>query len=97
MNVDDKIATVQVNYRDVCLMEAELFAMNNVKLSANAAAIQDTVAKESGSSGNAMSIIGIVCVVILGAAGAYIAVNNFRRAMARKQARRRRAARRRSR
>lgn len=97
VNVDQKIATVQVNYRDVCLMEAELFAMNNVKLSANAAAIQDTVAKESGSSGNAMSIIGIVCVVILGAAGAYIAVNNFRRAMARKQARRRRAARRRSR
>ena len=94
---DDKIATVQINYRDVCLMEAELFAMNSVKLSENAASIQDTVLKKSDGSRSVMSVIGTVCVVILGGAGAYIAVNNVRRAMARKQSRRRRANRRRSR
>lgn len=93
---DDRIATAALYYRDVCLMEAELFAMNDVKLSDNAPVVSDETVKTGGESGGVMSVIGTVCVVILGGFGVYLAVNNLRRARARKEARRRRANRRRS-
>lgn len=93
---DDKIATAALYYRDVCLMEAELFAMNDVKLSSDAPVVTNDVVTEKKESGGFMSVVGTVCVVILGGFGAYLAVNNFRRARAKKAARRRRANRRRS-
>ena len=93
---DDKIATAAIYYRDVCLMEAELFAMNDVKLSADAPVVTNDVMAEKKDSGNVMSVLGTVCIVILGGFGVYLAVNNFRRAQAKKNARRRRANRRRS-
>ena len=94
---DDKIATVALYYRDVCLTEAELFAMNDVKLSSDAPVVtNDVMAVKKGSGGNFMSVLGTICVVILGGFGAYLAVNNFRRFQAKKNARRRRANRRRS-
>ena len=93
---DDKIATCALYYRDVCLTEAELFAMNDVNLSSNAPVVTNDVVTEKKDSGGFMSVVGTVCVVILGGFGAYLAVNNFRRMQARKAARRRRANRRRS-
>lgn len=92
---DDKIATAALYYRDVCLMEAELFAMNDVKLSSDAPVVTNDVAAEKKESGGFMSVVGTVCVVILGGFGVYLAVNNFRRMQAKKAARRRRANRRR--
>jgi D-alanyl-D-alanine carboxypeptidase len=96
VNKDDKIATAALYYRDVCLMEAELFAMNNVKLASDSPVVTNDVAAEKKDSGGFMSVVGIVCVVILGGFGVYLAVNNFRRMQAKKTARRRRANRRRS-
>ena len=93
---DDKIATVEVWYRNSCLMEAELFAMNEVKTLEEAAKVQSLVTTTDEGMGTVMSIIGTVCVVILGGFGVYLIYGNLRRAMIRRQRRRRRANRRRS-
>lgn len=93
---DDKIATVEVWYRNSCLMEAELFAMNDVKTTEDAAKVQALVTAPEEGMGNAMSIVGTVCVVILGCFGIYLLYGNLRRAIIRRQRRRRRANRRRS-
>jgi len=93
---DEKIATVEVWYRNSCLMEAELFAMNEVKLTEDAAKIQRLETKNTEGLSNAMSIVGTVCVVILGLFGVYLLYGYVRRALIRRQRRRRRAARRRS-
>lgn len=93
---DQKISTVAIKYRDVCILEAELYALNSVKTKENAAKIQGLITTEQAESGNILGIIGTVCVVILGGFGVYLAVNNIRRAQIRKQRRRRRADRRRS-
>lgn len=93
---DDKIATVEVWYRNSCLMEAELFAMNDVKLTEDAAKVHGTVVETDTGGGNFLSILGTVCVIILGCFGAYVIYNNIRRAMVRRQRRRRRSDRRRS-
>lgn len=92
----DQIATVAVMYRDICLMEAELYAMNDVKTVDNAATVQSTASKSDRDAGGALAVVGVVCVVILGGFGVYLIVNNIRRARLRKQRRRRRASRRRS-
>ena len=93
---DDLIATVEVWFRNSCLMEAELFAMNDVKLTEDAAKIHGVTAKTDTGMSGAMRIVGIVCIVILGGFGAYLLYNNLRRALIRRQRRRRRSARRRS-
>lgn len=96
ISMDQKISTVAVKYRDVCLLEAELFAMNSVKTKESAAKIQGLATTEPSGSGNVLSVIGTVCVVVLGGFGVYLAVNNIRRAQVRRQRRKRRADRRRS-
>ncbi len=93
---DDKIATVEVWFRNSCLMEAELFAMNDVKTLEDSAQIQSLVTKTDDGMGNIMSVIGTVCVVILGGFGAYLLYGYARRAIIRRQRRRRRSNRRRS-
>jgi len=93
---DDKIATVEIWFRNSCLMEAELFAMNDVKTLEDSAQVQSLVTKTDEGMSNIMSIIGTVCVVILGGFGAYLLYGNVRRAIIRRQRRRRRSGRRRS-
>lgn len=93
---DQKISTLAVKYRDVCLVEAELYAMNDVKTKDSAAKIQGLVTNYDTDSSGILGVIGVVCVVILGGFGAYLVFNNIRRAQIRKQRRRRRADRRRS-
>lgn len=93
---DDKIATVEVWYRNSCLMEAELFAMNDVKVSEDAAKVHATEVKNNEGMSNAMSIVGTVCVIILGGFGVYLLYGYIRRAIIRRQRRRRRQSRRRS-
>lgn len=93
---DEQIGTVGVYYRNVCLMEAELYAMNEVKLSENAAKVRNSTGVNDGQVSNVMSVVGVVCVIILGGFGVYLVINNIRRARARRQRARRRANRRRS-
>lgn len=92
----DQIATVSVWYRNSCLMETELYAMNDVKLAEEAAEIQSNEVQNSEGMSKAMSIVGTVCVIILGCFGVYLLYGNVRRAIIRRQRRRRRTNRRRS-
>ena len=93
---DSQIATVGVYYRNVCLMEAELYAMNDVRTMDNNAKINGLTVVNDGEGSDAMSILGIICVIILGGVGVYLLINNIRRERARRQRARRRANRRRS-
>ena len=93
---DSQIATVEIWFRNSCLMEAELYAMNEVKKTEDAAQVRSTAVKDNEKMDGAMSILGIVCVVILGGFGAYLLYGNLRRALIRRRRRRRRNARRRS-
>ena len=95
---DQKIATVEVWFRNSCLMEAELFAMSDVKRrDESGVTIHGTTGngKEAGTS--AGEIVSLVSILFLVPLTIYLVYNNVRRAMARKQRRRRRTNRRRSR
>ena len=95
---NQKIATVEVWYRNSCMMEAELFAMSDVKRSdESGVTIQGTASGNTGSDPGLGGIVSIVCILFLVPLTVYLVYNNVRRAMARKQRRRRRASRRRSR
>lgn len=95
---DQKIATVEVWYRSSCLMEAELFAMSNVKSSMESGlTIHGTQTQGPEERSGFVGVITGICLVILVPAVIYLIYNNYRRAMAKKQRRRRRANRRRSR
>lgn len=96
VSAGDKIATVEVWYRNSCLMEAELFAMGNVKATEDSATIRGSGQSQGGLSGFLKGVV-TVCVVILVLAVVYLAINSWRRSMARSRRRRRRANRRRSR
>ncbi len=90
----DMISTVALKYRNCVVAEAELYAMGNVTLLSDSATIQGK--DEQGSGSSILSIIGIVCVVVLGLAGTYLGINALRRSRAQARRRRRRAGRRRS-
>ena len=88
------ISTVEIWYRNSCVAEAELYSMGNVKSTGDSASISGQDMGKEGS--NALSILGTVCVVILGVVGGYLAINAWRRSRAQARRRRRRAGRRRS-
>ncbi|MGM9549810.1 MAG: D-alanyl-D-alanine carboxypeptidase family protein [Faecousia sp.] len=95
---DDKIATVEVWYQNSCVTEVELYAMADVR------AVGDIGVSvrgngDGGISGGSkvLSVIGTVCVIVLGLVGVYLAFNSFMRSRRRARTRRRRAERRRSR
>ena len=72
--------------------------MGDVKATANTGVtIRSTaVASDSDSSGF-MSVVGTICVIILGVVGLYLAYNSYMRSRVRAQRRKRRQGRRRSR
>jgi len=93
-----KIATVEVWYRSSCLMEAELFAMSNVRSAMESGlSIQGNTNQNTAERSGFLSVVTAICLVILVPATVYLVYNNYRRYMAKKQRRRRRANRRRSR
>ena len=95
---DQKIATVEVWYRNSCLMEAELFAMSDVKRTDESGVTIHGVTAQGRGNGNGLGeIVGLVCILFLVPLTIYLVYNNARRLMARKQRRRRRTNRRRSR
>lgn len=98
INKGDLVATVQVWYRNSCLTEVELFSMGNVKATADSGvSIRTTATKTDSDSAGFMSVVGTICVVILGLVGVYLVYNSYMRSRIRAQRRKRRAARRRSR
>ena len=95
---DQKIATVEVWYRNSCLMEAELFAMSGVRDSMDSGLrVQGQDSQAGKANMDFLSVVSIIVVIILVPVVVYLVYNNVRRSLARKQRRRRRASRRRSR
>ena len=95
---DDVIATVEYWYLNSCVAEVELHAMAGVRaIGDTGVSIRGNGVEGSSGGTNAMSVIGTVCVIILGVVGAYLAFNSYMRQRRRAQRRRRREDRRRSR
>ncbi len=95
---DQQIATVQVEYRNSVLAEAEIFSMGEVKKTTETGVtIRSTAVRSDADDSGFLRVIGIICVVIMGLAVAYLAFNAYMRSRIRARHRRRRANRRRNR
>lgn len=95
---DQKVASIQIWYRNSCIAEADLFAMSSIRATADLnRKIQGAASRDDTDMTGFLKFVGIVCLVILVPLTIYLVVNNLRRVMARKRRRRRRMERRRSR
>lgn len=93
----DMIATVAITYRNSCIAEAEIYAMNNVVKAADSdVTVRSTAVKAENDMEGVMGFLGAAAGLIIGGFGLYIAYNAYRRARRRAQRRRRRESRRRS-
>ncbi len=95
---NDRIATMQIEYRNSVLAEAEVFAAGNVTVAGdNDITIYSTAARSDSSDSGILSVIGTVCVIFLGIAAAYLAFNAYMRNRIRARRKKRRQERRRNR
>ena len=95
---DDLIATLEVVYRSSVLTEVEVFSMGDVKAANNTGVvIHSTAARSDSDDSGLLSVIGTICVIVLGLAAAYLAFNAYMRSRMRARRKRRRASRRRNR
>lgn len=95
---DQMIATMQLEYRNSVLAEAEVYAMGNVKKATETGVtIRSTAVRSDADASGFLSVIGVICVCVLGLAAAYLAFNAYMRSRMRARHRRRRANRRRNR
>lgn len=93
----EMIATVAISYRNSCIAEAEIYAMNSVARTEDSqVSIRSTAVKAENDADGILGFFGSLGVLAAGGFGLYIAYNAFRRARRRMQHRRRRASRRRS-
>ncbi len=94
----DLIATLQVVYRSSVMTEVEVYAMGDVKSMDNTGVtIRSTAVRSDADDSGLLSVIGTICVIILGLAAAYLAYNAYMRSRMRARRKKRRAARRRAR
>jgi len=92
------IATLEVQYRSSVLAEAEVYAVSAVKSIDNTGVtIRSTAVRSDSDTSGVLSVIGTICIIILGLAAAYLGFNSYMRSKMRAQRKKRRAARRRSR
>ena len=95
---DQLIATLEVQYRNSVLAEAEVFAVSGVKSMDNTGVtIRSTAVRSDSESSAVLSVIGIICIIVLGLAAAYLGFNAYMRSKMRSRRKKRRAARRRMR
>jgi len=88
---------VAITYRNSCIAEAEIYALNNVvKAEDSDVTIRSTAAKTDNDMDGILGFLGTVGVLTAGGFGLYVAYNTYRRAKRRVQHRRRRESRRRS-
>lgn len=92
----DLVATVKVWYQSCCVMEAELFAMEDVRLKAESGLTVMGGADRKESDSAFSRIVGIGSLVILVPVVSYLGINALLRSRRRAQHRRRRSGRRRS-
>lgn len=94
---NDRIATMQIEYRNSVLAEAEVFAAGNVTVAGNNdVTIHSTAARSDSSDSGILSVIGTICVIFLGIAAAYLTFNAYMRNRIRARRRKRRSERRRN-
>lgn len=94
---DQLIATLEVVYRNSVLTEVEVFAMSDVKpAEKTGVTIRSTQTREKTGSSGFLSVLGTICVIVLGLAIAYLAFNAYMRNRIRARRRKRRAERRRN-
>lgn len=94
---DQLIGTMEIWYRNSCMAEAEVYAMSDVKAAdKTGVTIRSTAVRRDSDDSGILSIIGTICVIILGLAAVYLAFNAYMRSRIRAQRRRRREARRRN-
>ena len=93
----EMIATVAITYRNSCVAEAEIYALNDVvKAEDSGVAIRSTAVKAENNMDGVLGFVGTAGILIAGGFGLYLLYNAYRRAKKRVQRRRRRASRRRS-
>ena len=92
------IATLEVQYRNSVLAEAEVYAVSSVKSMDNTGVtIRSTAVRSDTETSGALSVIGAISIIIIGLAAAYLAFNAYMRSKMRARRKKRRAARRRMR
>ena len=95
---DQMIATMQLEYRNSVLAEAEVYAVGNVKTATETGVSIRTNAVSKNSRGSGfLRVLGIICVCVLGLVAVYLIFNAYMRSKMRARYRRRRANRRRNR
>lgn len=78
VNTGDKIATVEIWYRNSCVLESNLYAMSNVRTKDSAGVtVSHGVTKEAESG--AGQVLKYVCLGFLAPIVLYLAVNQYRR------------------
>jgi len=95
---DQLIATLEIQYRNSVMAEVEVYAVSAVKaMDDTGVTIRSTAVRSDSEDSGIISVIGVICVLILGLAIAYLGFNAYMRSKMRARRRRRRAARRRNR
>ena len=94
----DLIATLEVKYLNSVMTEVEVYAMGNVKsMNDTGVVIRSTATRSDSDDSGIMSVIGTLCVIVLGLAVGYLGFNAYMRSRLRARRKKRRAARRRNR
>ena len=94
---DQLIATLEVVYRNSVLTEVEVFAMSDVKpADKTGVTIRSAATDETERPSGFLSVLGTICVIVLGVAIAYLTFNAYMRNRIRARRRKRRAQRRRN-
>lgn len=92
-----QIATMQISYRNSVMAEAEVYSVGNVKPITNTGVtIRSTAVRSDSDASGFLSVLGTICLVVLGLAAAYLAFNAYMRSRIRARRRRRRQNRRRN-
>lgn len=92
------IATLEVQYRNSVMAEAEVYAVSAVKSQENTGVtIRSTATRSDSDDSGLLSVIGTISVIIIGLAAFYLIFNAYMRSKLRARQRKRRAARRRNR
>jgi len=95
---DQLIATMQLEYRNSVLAEAEVYSMGTVKKTTETGVtIRPTAVRSDTDDAGFLKVIGVISVIVLGLAVAYLAFNAYMRSRMRARRRRRRENRRRNR
>jgi D-alanyl-D-alanine carboxypeptidase len=95
---DQLIATLEIQYRNSIIAEAEVFAVSGVKPMDNTGVtIRSTAVRSDSDESGIASVIGTISVIIIGLAAAYLGFNAYMRSKMRARRKKRRASRRRTR